>query len=249
MWVFSYVYFLMRVDPFPYLLLLFFISCSDPSQDKVQLENDITTRQVAVSKNLNDTTVTELFEISKVLEDNPYVDNKFRSYNNYLLGLYHRNNSEMDSCSYYFDKALEFSPDTLPLRSYKFIRYYNAAWDTNNLKSEYGDCLGVAKNYEQRVQPTDTFGLAWLNFFYAQTYFNNGEYDKAHQYNQDHLKYFRQLGDSNAVANAQILQININDYRRTNYEQSNAITQDLLSKEATLSPYLNLQILSKYAIA
>ncbi|WP_435578745.1 tetratricopeptide repeat-containing sensor histidine kinase [Gilvibacter sp.] len=240
----------MQFTPFPVLLvLLLFLSCKDQGDSLAQMEAEIEAFQQESKDELTDSTVTNLYQAAALLRKNPELSDAARAYNDHLLGFYHRNNGQIDSASFYFSRSLESLPDTLKANNFKFINYFNAAWDNYYLKSDFGNALAVAEKFSRKIKSEDTLAQAWLNYFYAQTYFGNRDYENARKYNAKHIELWRSLGDSNALANAEILQININDYQGKNYQQSDSLTQILIGKEQSLNHYLAQQVLTKYAIS
>ncbi len=232
-----------------YLFVIFLAtSCQKQPVDLEVLNQELRELHLATYTNINDSTVSNLYEVKRVLRLHPDLPDSRHAYNNNLLGLYHRNKGNLDSAAYYYYRSTEYVPDTLPLDSQREVSYFNNTWEVFGLQNKFGDCISVADRFAEVIHPKDSVKQGFLNYLYATTYYNTEQYDKAAQFNENQQKFESLSGLDKSNSNAKIMAARLARNHFKDNQRANEILEQLIRDEANYSMDQNRQIFGTYAI-
>ncbi|WP_422106785.1 sensor histidine kinase [Winogradskyella sp.] len=173
-----------------YILLFvlgsFIFSCSKSNSQKDHhrtVEKLIELQQKAIDSNL----YVIAFDSDKIIQSLNAVPDTLRIKNDYLIGLYYKNNKTLDSASHYFQKAIALIDSTTILEN--SFKYFRNAWEADLQLERYSNAKSAADKYIniQNAHKTQIY-LEYAYFFIGQMYSILGNDTKESLYYEKALK-------------------------------------------------------------
>lgn len=157
--------------------LLLLLGCQNKDIPKLSAL-EIANTQKTIDSISPDSAYRVLSRIQKILKTKESFPDSLRAQNNYLLGNFYKNKSNIDSAAIYYHNATDFVNDTL--MNNRESMYFYSAWEAYSSLGLFGNCFTITENYKSKLNTEKNYrSLSWAYFWDQTTHIQMGEYDKA----------------------------------------------------------------------
>ena len=227
-------------------IVLSIFSCKKEDKninDKIhQLQQKITKSSDSSFYYLNKS--KSLINLSKSLPDSLKAENDF------LFGEYYNSIKKSDSAIYFYNKAIQFSKDSIKTEKQKY--YYKILAYQYKKNGDYLNCISVLDKLERGlVNKKDYKTLAEINNQKQGIYKSLKNYKKVIEFNKKSIKYFALAKDTSKLVNSLILQSSLQYYYFRNKKATYKLLDSLLTINLKSKKYKNIlknQVYQNYGI-
>ncbi len=203
------------------LSLSFLILFSCKEEKKIDLKTINVIQQL--QKNANTTSVDSmqyyLLKINKLFNSYKNIPDSLKAENEYLKGRYFDKNNMNDSAYFYFERAINYSKDSIPFKRGRVHYLYYA--ERYLLNGDYKNSLGVLNQFENSIGKKNNYKyLGDISNKKKRIYSLLENYEKSSDYNNKAIEYYSLANDSINQINSIIYQSNLYYFNLNNKERA-----------------------------
>jgi len=227
------------------LMLVLFLNCNDKTHKGSVEERLKTIENIhALAKKNLDSVFPNLKHTKKLIAQGGISDS-LKGVNDFFLGAYYADNSQLDSAAVYLYDATETIQKQIT--SPRQVDYFNFAWNVHYRLGKYGDCLALSRRYESLLDTDSKYTWRTLTHFMDENvHKKTKDYESAIKSNDKRVKILEKAGDTTETIKALMSQAR-SRYYLDDKKRAFAILDDIVKKEKTLSNDINRKLFGDYA--
>lgn len=236
---------MLKQVPFYFLVCFLYYSCNQKEKNQNSLSEVIKIQGAIESQSL-DSIHANLKRAERMLSQIKDAPDSLNAENNYLLGLYFRDNDKLDSAAVYFHNATDFVNDSI--YSQRQTEYFRSAWNTYSALGLYGDCLTISGKFKSILNPNKQFtSLSWVYYWEKSAYEKMKLYDKALESNEKRIELAK-ANDTKNLPAALIAKAGLKYEYLNKKKEAFAILDSLVLVHNQLTYNFQRQVFNNYGV-
>ncbi len=202
------------------LSFLILFSCKEEEKKiDVKTINEIHQLQKTTNKTSIDSMQFYLSKTDKLFNIFKEIPDSLKAENEYLKGRYFDKNNKYDSAYYYFERAINYSKDSITFKRGRVHYLYYA--ERYLLDGDYKNSLGVLNQFENSIDQQNNYKyLGDISNKKKRIYNLLENYERSSHYNTKAIKYFSLANDSINLINSFIYESRLNYFSLNNKKKA-----------------------------